>query len=219
MERARRPDPSRERETEKAIALEVERVRAHPTYDTADKRAAALQATRQQQEGESDPERRRRLALHEAALKRLVLEDLTSSLQQRIQDQRVPLYRNVDAHTLARETADARAARITPFDITDTSALRRASEDATLLKWVLLQDGGVRLARIETTHAVIAGGQDVVAAGELSIASFGRTLVAIDFRNTSGHYRPSPEVIDIAAPFFEAHGVIVPPSSRKVHDT
>jgi hypothetical protein len=218
MERSRRPDPTRERDTEKAIALEVERVRAHPAYDTIDKRAAALQATRHQQERETDPAQRKRLTLHEAALKRLVVEDLTTNLQQRIQDQTVPLYANRDAHALAREQADARADNITPFSITDTRQLRQAADEATTLKWVILEDCRVRMGPTETTHAVVAGGRNVAAAGEVVIASLGRRLVALDFTNTSGHYRPEPQVIDIAAPFFEAHGVVVPASSRKVHD-
>jgi hypothetical protein len=218
MDRSRRRDPSRDRDVEKAIAGEVDRVRAHPDYDTVEKRAAALQATRQQQQREADPETRKRLTLHEAALKRLVVEDLTTSLQQRVQNRTLPLYENRDAHNLAEEQSDARAANIKPFSITDERQLRRAADDATTLKWVLLEDGRISLGPTDTTHAVISGGRAVAAAGEVAIASFGRTLVAVDFRNTSGHYRPLKDVIDIATPFFEAHGVTVPTSSRKGHD-
>lgn len=218
IDRARRIDPSRERDAERAIALEIERVRSHPDYDTLDKRAAALRATRHQQQREVDAEQRKRLNLHEAGLKRLVIEDLTTSLQQRIKDRTVSLYENRDAHNLAEEQSDARAANIKPFSITDERQLRRAADDATTLKWVLLEDGRISLGPTDTTHAVISGGRAVAAAGEVAIASFGRTLVAVDFRNTSGHYRPRKDVIDLATPFFEAHGVTVPTSSRKGHD-
>jgi predicted transcriptional regulator len=153
-----------------------------------------------------------------SALKRLVVEDLTTSLQQRVQNRTLPLYENRDAHNLAEEQSDARAANIKPFSITDERQLRRAADDATTLKWVLLEDGRISLGPTDTTHAVISGGRAVAAAGEVAIASFGRTLVAVDFRNTSGHYRPLKDVIDIATPFFEAHGVTVPTSSRKGHD-
>jgi hypothetical protein len=219
MDRSRRPDPSRDRDAENAILGEVERVRAHPDYDTVEKRAAALQATRQQQEREVDPDKRKRLTLHEVALKRLVVEDLTANLQQRVQDRTLPLYQNRDQHLLAREQADARADNIAPFSITDTRQLRRAADEAADLKWVLLDDGRVRLGSTDTTHAVVADGRDVIAAGELAIAIVNRSLLALSFTNQSGHYQPPRDVIDIAAPFFEAHGIQVPHTSRKDYDS
>jgi hypothetical protein len=219
MDRPRRPDPSRDRDAEKAIAGEVERVRAHPDYDTVEKRAAALQETRHRQQREVDHEQRKRLTLHEAALRRLVVADLTTSLQQRVQDRTVPLYQNRDPHLLAREQADARADNIAPFNITDTRQLRRAADEATDLKWVILDDGRVRLGPTATTHAVVADGRDVVAAGEIAIAIVNRSILALSFTNQSGHYQPPRDVIDIAAPFFEAHGIQIPHTSRKDYES
>jgi len=59
----------------------------------------------------------------------------------------------------------------------------------------------------EISHAVIANGASVIAAGEADIAANGGTYVGIDISNQSGHYRPSESSLEIARELFAQHGI------------
>ena len=60
---------------------------------------------------------------------------------------------------------------------------------------------------VEISHAVLAGGQPVLAAGEAEIAGAGGQYVGLNISNWSGHYMPSEESLSIARAAFAAVGV------------
>ena len=75
---------------------------------------------------------------------------------------------------------------------------------------VLVSEATVRLQRV--THAVLAKGRPVEAAGEVELVTTG-FMVVIELNNRSGHYLPDPASLDVARAAFEARGFDVPTSS------
>jgi hypothetical protein len=64
----------------------------------------------------------------------------------------------------------------------------------------------LRVAR----HSVIAVGESVFAAGEVEVSWVDHLKLVIELTNTSGHYRPGAECLDLAAQAFRSLGFIVP---------
>ena len=63
----------------------------------------------------------------------------------------------------------------------------------------------------EIRHPVLAGGQDVLAAGELELVQGGGTKLVLDLTNKSGHYGPDRRCLDVAVKVLEGLGYTVPP--------
>lgn len=63
----------------------------------------------------------------------------------------------------------------------------------------------------EIRHPVLAGGQDVLAAGELELVHGGNTKLVLELTNKSGHYQPQPRCLDVAVQVLEDLGYRVPP--------
>lgn len=63
----------------------------------------------------------------------------------------------------------------------------------------------------EIRHPVLAGGQDVLAAGELELVQGGGAKFVIDLTNKSGHYEPEPGCLDEAVRILKDLGFTVPP--------
>lgn len=63
----------------------------------------------------------------------------------------------------------------------------------------------------EIRHPVLAGGQDVIAAGEIELVQGGGAKFVIDLTNKSGHYEPEPGCLDAAVQILEDLGFTVPP--------
>lgn len=63
----------------------------------------------------------------------------------------------------------------------------------------------------EIRHPVLAGGEDVLAAGELELVQGGGTKLVVDVTNKSGHYEPEPRCLDVAVKILEDLGYTVPP--------
>ena len=59
------------------------------------------------------------------------------------------------------------------------------------------------------SHAVLAGGGPVQAAGEFEVVAEDGALVVSALNNMSGHYRPSTESLEIAQQAFQAAGIRV----------
>ena len=63
----------------------------------------------------------------------------------------------------------------------------------------------------EIRHPVLAGGQDVLAAGELELVQGGGAKFVIDLTNKSGHYEPEPGCLNAAVRILKDLGFTVPP--------
>ena len=59
------------------------------------------------------------------------------------------------------------------------------------------------------THAVLADGGPVQAAGEFEVMEHEGAKVVTALNNVSGHYRPGSESLDVAREAFEARGLRV----------
>ncbi|MFZ1489495.1 MAG: hypothetical protein WAS51_06110 [Ilumatobacteraceae bacterium] len=62
----------------------------------------------------------------------------------------------------------------------------------------------------EIRHPVLAGGEPVLAAGELAVLDAGRVRVVLDLTNQSGHYEPGASCLAIAAEVLIGLGFEVP---------
>ena len=69
-----------------------------------------------------------------------------------------------------------------------------------------------------TTHAVLAGGGPVQAAGEFEVIEFGDVKVVTVLNNMSGHYRPGRESLDVAMEAFKKRGWRVLPDGVEQYD-
>lgn len=75
-----------------------------------------------------------------------------------------------------------------------------------------------RYARGEhISHAVLAGGGPVRAAGEFEAVSDGEAVTLIALDNRSGHYRPGRSSLGVAREAFESRGVQTAPNSLRAH--
>ena len=68
----------------------------------------------------------------------------------------------------------------------------------------------------QVSHAVLAGGGPVHAAGEIEVVHDGSEHLVMLVNNRSGHYRPDPESLVVARQAFEARGLRVLPGSVRV---
>ena len=59
------------------------------------------------------------------------------------------------------------------------------------------------------THAVLADGEPVEAAGEFEVVELGDAKVVTALNNKSGHYRPGSQTLDVAREAFEERGLRV----------
>lgn len=117
-------------------------------------------------------------------------------------------------HALPRELEDARNVgfqRITPQNTTDAT-FQRTVNDGTI-KWVVDQDGVLHISPKtvhgqEISHAALAGGRPVLAAGEANISARGGAVIGLELSNYSGHYRPTAASIDIGTQAFGRLGIV-----------
>lgn len=147
------------------------------------------------------------------------LLDVRTELAKRLQAGELKPLVNRDQHAIQAELADARRQRFSRVPPTDRAALRalmeRANED---LKWIVTEKGELFFGLASVTHAVVAHPDAVVAAGQASLYERpdGR-LSCLSLDNTSGHFRPSPALLPLAAQVFEAHGIDVPRAAVSQH--
>jgi hypothetical protein len=131
-----------------------------------------------------------------------------------------PEFTNLDADQLPRERAQAQAAGVVPVRVGTPEAAALLAEGG-LFKWSLRPDGSLWIARgsavdprgvlVEITHAVLAEGGPVLAAGEIFGVVGHRRAAAIDL--LSGHYhrftdaRDNTRALALGRAAFERHGV------------
>ena len=57
------------------------------------------------------------------------------------------------------------------------------------------------------THAVLAAGYPVQAAGEFEVVDYGDLMTVMELNNASGHYQPGSESLGVAREAFEKRGL------------
>ena len=68
------------------------------------------------------------------------------------------------------------------------------------------------------THAALADGGPVQAAGEFEVGEEGETIVVTALNNMSGRYRPDANSLSVAKEAFETRGVSIRPGSIRPYD-
>lgn len=81
------------------------------------------------------------------------------------------------------------------------------------IKYVVTETGELLVAPhsahgVEISHAVLAGGRPVLAAGEADIAVAGGRYIGITLTRHSGHFRPGLRSLEVARRAFEAVGIV-----------
>ena len=69
-----------------------------------------------------------------------------------------------------------------------------------------------------TSHAVLANGEPVLAAGEFTVDFRGSEIVVSALNNMSGHYQPGADGLAVAQDAFEAAGISVRPGAATSYD-
>ena len=133
-----------------------------------------------------------------------------------------PPYYNRLHSRLPQEQEAVRRARVVPVEIPSGAfgALRAAG---VRMIFVVLSWGGLvaapRRQRGEnTSHAVLADGGPVLAAGEFEVEFDGPTMFVSALNNMSGHYQPTPDSLAVAQEAFEAAGIHVRPGAVTPYD-
>ncbi|MFO0737731.1 MAG: hypothetical protein U0270_17695 [Labilithrix sp.] len=114
---------------------------------------------------------------------------------------------------LGGELAAARAAGAKPIS-PGTPAFARALNQGTV-KWVVTKNGDLVISPhtvngVEISHAVLSGGEPVLAAGQAEVGVAGGQMTGIGITNQSGHFMPSVESTQIGREAFANHGIVFP---------
>lgn len=122
---------------------------------------------------------------------------------------------------LPDEQDAARRARVVPVEVPAPAFAGLASEGKRLIYVVV--NGRILVSRRyvrreNITHAVLAGGEPVQAAGEFEAVAEGESVVVVALDNMSGHYRPDEGSLSLAREAFEAQGVPVRPGCVRPYD-
>lgn len=128
-----------------------------------------------------------------------------------------PLYYNHDLPGLRREQDDAQRAGVDPVKIPSDEFSALAATGVRMI-FVISPDGQLvaapRRHRGEyITHAVLADGGPVLAAGEFDVEFEGASMVVSWLDNMSGHYRPDADSLVVAVEAFEAAEICVRPDA------
>lgn len=67
----------------------------------------------------------------------------------------------------------------------------------------------------EIRHPVLAGGEDVLAAGELDLVQGDGMKIVLELTNKSGHHEPAADCLETARQVLEDLGYIVPPTALR----
>jgi hypothetical protein len=116
--------------------------------------------------------------------------------------------RNLDEDNVELELADARDQQVRPVLATDLKRLKALAADGDEVKWVVRTDGALLFGPTTITHAAVAGGKPVVAAGQAYLFETPvRRLAVLRLTNKLGHYQPKKETLALPAKVFDAHGL------------
>lgn len=130
------------------------------------------------------------------------------------------LFENREGHNLQRELDLAEDLGIRPIAPEGPDFDRMVNADT--IKWAVLADESLLVEpayvdQEEISHAVLSGGEPVLAAGTADIsgnAEHGYWGARID--NHSGHFLPSAESLQRGVDAFAAYGITFPPDSQQI---
>jgi RHS repeat-associated protein len=80
------------------------------------------------------------------------------------------------------------------------------------IKWVVTQEGELVVSPfsvngVEISHAVLSGGEPVLAAGQAEVSTAAGKYVGLEITNFSGHFKPSVESLEVGKAAFAEHGI------------
>lgn len=130
-------------------------------------------------------------------------------------------YQNRYPGHLATELETARRAGFGPVEVPGPAFDALATEGVTMI-YVVVDDRLLvsqrRLLDEHITHAVLAGGKPVQAAGEVKVGWQRDTVVVTALNNASGHYQPGAASLAVAREAFESRGVPIRPDGVRHYD-
>ena len=129
-------------------------------------------------------------------------------------------YYNRYPERLPEEQAAADSAGVVPAEVPGDESDALAVEGERMI-YVVAGDHVLVAPRYsmgqQISHAVLADGGPVQAAGEIDAVTISGKTVVISLDNKSGHYRPGRISLAVAKAAFESRGVQVAPDSLVVH--
>ena len=114
---------------------------------------------------------------------------------------------------LSDELADAASVGARPMRMGD-AGIEEVVNQGTI-KFVVTESGDLLVTPhsvkgVEISHAVLSGGQPVLAAGQADIAAAGGKFLGIDISPHSGHFKPTAESLRKAREAFAKYGIEFP---------
>ncbi|WMX49147.1 hypothetical protein RGF97_16825 [Streptomyces roseicoloratus] len=111
---------------------------------------------------------------------------------------------------LAGELADAERLGVRPLKVGGEGF--DEAINAGTVKWAVTLDGELviipkHVGSVELKHPVLTNGDPVLAAGEAEIAGGQGSYFGMEINRKSGHYKPSPESLEIGKDAFERAGI------------
>ena len=127
-------------------------------------------------------------------------------------------YHNRSPAQLEQESDAARRVGVAPIEVPSTAFDALAAKGERMIYVVVgsrLWASKRQVGTEHISHAVLAAGGPVQAAGEFKVVAEQGGLVVSTLNNMSGHYRPAAESLGVAQQAFEAAGI--PVHSDAVH--
>lgn len=132
-----------------------------------------------------------------------------------------PSYYNRMPLQLQAELEAASRVGLTPVEIPSREFDSLAAEGVPMIYVVAggrLLVSRRQIGREHITHAALAEGGPVQAAGEFEIGNERGSLVVSMLNNLSGHYRPSKASLEVARTAFESVGINIPVRAVRGYD-
>ncbi len=131
-------------------------------------------------------------------------------------------YYNRYPHLLEQEREAAREAGIVPVSVPSADFDLLAAAGVRMI-YVASVGGGLMAAPRQRryrqiSHAVLARGAPVLAAGEFEVEYDGTTMIVSLLNDMSGHYRPGTGALAVAAAAFGGAGIGVRPDAITSYD-
>lgn len=132
-----------------------------------------------------------------------------------------PTYYNLLPPRLQQELEAARRVDLTPIEIPSAAFEALAAEGERMIYVVI--GGQLLVSKRQVgvehiTHAVLANGGPVQAAGEFEVVAEQRQLVVSALNNMSGHYCPPDASLQVAQEAFENAGIRVRSGAVQSYD-